>query len=462
MSETSHCGGREFRPRLNLPRIDPNGGKAGLSFKSNFIWIFSGNVVYALCQWGIIVVLAKFGSILMVGQFSIGLAIATPIFMFSNLQLRAVQATDAKHSYDFREYLSLRIITTAAALTMIFGIVVLARYEHKIALTILAVALTKGIDTLSDVHYGLFQQHDRLNEAGVSMIVRGILALIALSTALYLTHDLLWGCVGITIAWLATLVLFDARRADLILRRSRGRVTWSLQFIRKQMRWRVHAARRYCCLARLAFPLGIVTTMAAVNLNVPRYFIHAQIGEYQLGIFSALAYTTVAMTLVSDSLGHSGVPRMARLYADQCFAEFLSLLFRLVIAGTALGFVALVVARLAGPQLLAALYGREYAAQARVFTLLILAAAINCIASAFTAGITSTRRFGVQVPLFGLVIAVCIFTSFRCVPDSGIFGGALAMVYSALTRLFLSAGVLGYLIRDLPRDSCRDRVPSLL
>jgi O-antigen/teichoic acid export membrane protein len=445
------------RESLERPPINRDVRRTGLSFKSNFVWIFSGNVVYALCQWGIIVMLAKFGSTFMVGQFSLGLAISTPILMFSNLQLRAVQATDAKHSYDFRDYLSMRLFTTAAALALIVGIAALAKYERKTAVAIVAVAFMKGIDTLSDIHYGLFQQHDRLNEAGISMILRGVLALIVFSTGIYLTHDLLSACVGVTIAWLATLCFFDSRRAHSILHHSQSRVKWPLRTIRKEMRWWAHAARRHWSLARLAFPLGVVTTMAAVNLNVPRYFIHAHFGENQLGIFSALAYTTVAMTLVSDSLGHSGVPRMSRLYADGNFAEFFSVLFWFVMAEIILGLTALAVACLAGPQILTALYGKEYAAQSRVFTLLILGAAINCIASGFTTGITSARRFGIQVPLFGVVIGACVLCCARWIPVSGLSGGALATVYSATIRLLLSASVIGYLIWDASR--CRRRAP---
>ena len=53
--------------------------------------------------------LAKLGSSFMIGQFSLGLAIATPVLMFTNLHLRAVQATDAR-----RLVLSVNICDSAA------------------------------------------------------------------------------------------------------------------------------------------------------------------------------------------------------------------------------------------------------------------------------------------------------------------------------------------------------------
>src|SRR2546425_157717 len=66
------------------------------SLRANFSWTLAGNVVYAACQWGMLIVLARLGSPTMLGQFALGLAVTTPVIIFANLQLRAVQTTDAK------------------------------------------------------------------------------------------------------------------------------------------------------------------------------------------------------------------------------------------------------------------------------------------------------------------------------------------------------------------------------
>ena len=160
-----------------------------------------------------IVALAKLGSSSMVGQFSLGLAIAAPVLMFTNLNLRAVQATDAQRTYSFGEYLRLRIAMTLAGLAVIAGIVLLGNYGRQTAMVILTVALAKGIETVSDVHYGLFQLNDRLDQSGRSMIIRGILSVAALSAGIYVTHNLLWGCAGMALVWLGALMFFDARQA---------------------------------------------------------------------------------------------------------------------------------------------------------------------------------------------------------------------------------------------------------
>ena len=64
-----------------------------------------GNIVYAVSQWAIVVLMAKFGDVEMVGKYSLVLAITAPLFMLTHFQLRAVQTTDTQSEYHFCKYL---------------------------------------------------------------------------------------------------------------------------------------------------------------------------------------------------------------------------------------------------------------------------------------------------------------------------------------------------------------------
>jgi len=182
--------------------------------------------------------------------------------------------------------------------------------------------------------------------------------------------------------------------------------------------------------------------VAALNLNVPRYFIHARLGERQLGVYSSLAYATVAMVLVSDSIGHCAVPRLSRLYATDRHTEFRSLLLKLVAAGAAIGAAGIAGALCAGKPLLALLYGKEYAAQHKVFFVLILATAIYCVACMFTSAITAARCFRIQVPLYTLIVTVNTIACALWIPRGKLAGAAAALAVASAVHLALGASVL--------------------
>jgi len=63
-------------PQIATDRAEP---QAPRSLRANFLWIFAGNGFYSVFQWMMLVALAKLGSPLMLGQFALGLAIASPV-----------------------------------------------------------------------------------------------------------------------------------------------------------------------------------------------------------------------------------------------------------------------------------------------------------------------------------------------------------------------------------------------
>lgn len=340
----------------------------GLSLRANFSWTFAGNVVYAACQWGMLTVLAKLGSPEMVGQFALGLAVTAPILMLTNLQLRQIQATDARNEYQFGDYLSLRIITTLLALLIIAGITVVSGYRWETALVILAIGVAKAIESMSDVYYGLLQQHEQMDRIAISMMIKGVLSLIALGIGVYLTGSVFWGAVGLVLAWTVIFAGYDLHSGTLLLPTSRTLPRWE---------WPTLAR-----LTWLALPLGIVMMLISLTTNLPRYFVERYLGEHELGIFAAMSYIIVAGTTVVGALGQSASPRLARYYATGNRAAFRSLLLKLIGIGALLGGAGVLVALLAGCEVLTLLYGAEYARQ-DVFVGVMVAGGLWYVASFF-------------------------------------------------------------------------------
>ena len=300
-----------------------------LSLRSNFSWTFAGNVVYAGCQWGMLMVLAKLGSPERVGQFALGLAVTAPVIMFTNLQLRAIQATDARREYRFGHYLALRLATTALALLVIAGIA--CGYRLETALVILAVGLAKAFESLSDVVYGLLQAHERMDRIALSMMIKGPLSLVALGMVVYLTASIAWGALALAGVWGLLLIAYDIPNGIRLLDQGEPSAPC----------WDLPALAR---LAWLALPLGIVMMLISLNANIPRYFIEHYWGERELGIFAALAYLMVAGNTVVGALGQSASPRLARYYAEGNGRAFRRLLVKLVGLGAGMGLVGLLVA----------------------------------------------------------------------------------------------------------------------
>src|SRR5579859_996476 len=114
-----------------------------------FRWALTSNVVYSMCQWGFVVVLAKCGTPGDVGVYSLGLAITAPILMFANFQGRNLVASDVRDEYSFGEHLSSRIVSLLIAQLMLSGVIALTQRSWIAAAVIFLVGLGQCFDYVS-------------------------------------------------------------------------------------------------------------------------------------------------------------------------------------------------------------------------------------------------------------------------------------------------------------------------
>jgi O-antigen/teichoic acid export membrane protein len=425
-------------------------GSRRLTLRMNFLWTLSGNVVYAACQWGVLVVLAKLSTPQLVGEFALALAITAPIVLGAGLSLRSVQATDAATEYPFGDYLLVRLLTTAAAGAVIIGIVWSSDYGWHTAAIILVVGLAKGFESVSDIFYGLLQQHERMDRIALSMMIKGPLSLVALGAAIYLSGDLLLGVCGLAAAWLLLLIVYDVRNGASVLKAASNSEPASLKFDsalarRLQLSWR---PRALVALSLLALPVGIVMALISFNTNIPRYFIEHDLGTWDLGIFAAVAYPLAAGTTVVNALGQSAAPRLARHHADRDYRAFASLMGKLLGLGLAIGMGGIVLIWLAGRPILLLLYQPEYGNRTDVFLWLGVAAVISYLASLLGYGMTAARYFRAQLPVFLVATLVTVTGCAVLVPRYQLSGAAVAMILAAICQAVGSAAVIAHALRS--------------
>lgn len=414
-----------------------------LTLRHNFSWTFVGNVVYAACQWGMLVVLAKLGSPEIVGQFTLGLAVTAPVVLFTNLSLREVQATDAKHQYLFSDYLGLRLLLTGLALVAIMVITVVAGYHQETSLVILLVGLSKAFEAISDVFHGMIQQHERMDCVAVSLMIKGPLSLLLLGIGVYISGSVAWGAAGLAVAWAIVLISYDIPNGALILGYARTspheRSSKRELMLALRPRWHLKTLTK---LAWFALPLGFVTMLFSLYVNIPRYLIERYLGDRELGIFAAIAYGMVVGNIVVNALGQSAIPRLAKYYAAGNGLAFRKLLLKLVGIGVLLGAVAVLIAVVAGKEILTLLYQPEYAKHTDLFVLLMVAAGINYGLYFLGDAMIAVRHFRIQIPLYIGVTTISAICCFWLLPIFGLKGAAIALIIATIVKGALSSGVI--------------------
>ncbi len=416
---TSEPGERERledAARTKTPSVTPSLPRLSHSF----IWSLLGNIIYAGCQWGMLMILAKGGTPVMLGQFTLALAITTPMMLFAGLDVRNVQATDAKREYRFGDYMTLSLVTTTIAMLLIGLIAVWGGYRRETLLAILAMGFVKALEVFAFVAYGAMQQHERMDYVGCLQIIKGSLLLAAVFIGMYILHSVIWAVVGMGLVRAALLFACDLPLAS----RLDGKPA--------PLHWEPARLR---ALGSLALPLGIFTFVVALHTSVPRYYIEYWMGERELGIFAAIAYLMVAGTTISGAMSMAVTPRLAKYYANGDVRSFVRITVAVCVISALLGLSGFMAAAFAGEQILSLLYTHEYAAHSDVLMILMAAFTLQMVAGSLFTSIRAMRRFRMLSFLSLASIAILIALCAIWVRHWGIEGAAWAILANATFNL---------------------------
>jgi len=410
------------------------------ALRANLRWTVAGNVAYAACQWGMLVLLARLGTPDLVGDFAFALALAAPIVLFAMLNLRAAQATDRRREFAFGDYVRLRIACLAAAALVLAAIVVCGRFDRTTAWTVALVGIAKAFDAMSDVVYGLLQQRESMRRIAVSRVLQGTLQLAGVAAALVATGSVV-AAAGAMAAMSAAVTLgYDV--ASVRLQREGGApLGAAARSALASGSWDFPKLAR---LAALALPLGLAAVLDAVNASVPRWALDAYSGRAALGIYAAVAYFLVGQGTVLTAVADVVRPRLARDFAESP-EDFWRLVARLAAVAAACGVAGVAVAAAFGGELLRLLYGSAYAGQGTLLAWMMAIAIPWNLSGIATTAIGAARRFRSVSACFAVMTAVTAAASLLLVPSHGALGAAWALGAGMAARLAVACRLLARL-----------------
>lgn len=391
------------------------------SFARNVGWGVAGNAGYALCQWLVLVVIARLGTPSMVGDYALGLAVGAPLVLLANLSLRTVLVTDTFHEHPFRRYLRVRATGMAAAVGAVCAAV---WYFDLPAAVVVLVGLAKAFDGVGDIYLGLLQRHHDQRAVAVAQLANGILTVALTGVLLAATGSVAWAAAGSAmgslIAWLGFCAPLASRLLDATAKAPQP----------KRHTHRVSPPGTGA-LVWAALPLGLASGITSLTANVPRYALQDQLGTAALGAFAAAGYLVLTGNVLVSAVAQTLLPRLVDLHAAGARERFAALVRQSLIGVTVAGVLAVWAAALVGETVLRTVYGAEYADDAGTLVVLTIATAVAASCFVLDAALSAVRRFTGQLAVNAAVLVAAAIAALALVPRYGIGGAAWATVVAA-------------------------------
>lgn len=311
-----------------------------LARAGSFLLILGGTLGSGISHWFIVWLIAATYGAAGLGEYSVVLAGATPLFIFLGLGLRNVYVSLAG-SPRWRTFLQWRIGGVAVALALLAIYCLLAAPYWGI---FLGMATMKVADGLSELALARLQRQGRFTALGALTCTSAVATVAAISIAAWLSAPtgVLLACVGAVSLAMGLVALVLSRPSS----------------VAPTIEDAVGARR----LLSAALPITASTGLMSLVASIPVWFLGAHTTPQEVGRFTAAAYLIVAANLLGASAQTILITAYRRHLAEEGSASLLRAMGRHTGILAAIGIPALVAVVLFGDPFLRLVYGDAFGA----------------------------------------------------------------------------------------------------
>lgn len=355
------------------------------------------------------------------GNYSLGLAISTPIFVFSQFGLRGVFLTKSS-SHKFSSYLLVGIVGSFVALATV-TLFSLLFYPALIFIFVL-IALIKAVDAISDLLTAPYQASHRLNQVVVAYGVATLTSTIAVWAVLNAGGDLV---SALAMILMLNTLIFSICLFPKVWRYS-SEISPSVQ--------QIHQFADVRSIVLSGLPLGVAAGIIALTSSMPQIILEHNSGPAAVGLLGILLYAYGMAELLIGSIAQSWLPHTKGSFLTaQSSDDFLKFLSRQIKFWTlAIAPVALVGAYLLY-LLMPIIFGKEFQLTFGVAVPLVL---LICLIPAmnFTGtGLLIANLYSREIWLAMVSALVATLCSLILIPQLGIAGALYSLLLALISRI---------------------------
>lgn len=145
------------------------------------------------------------------GILALSMPISTVLWGIATLNLRTYQVSELDYEFSAGDFLLNRIVTSSVSLLISIIFVMISGYELEVVLCVVSFMIFKISERFADTLHGIDQKAWRLDIAGRSFLLRGIVTLICFILGVLIFHSLLISIVLMNIGVYAIIICFDFR-----------------------------------------------------------------------------------------------------------------------------------------------------------------------------------------------------------------------------------------------------------
>lgn len=399
--------------------------------KKDVFWNSLGVAAWSFLSLLLLIVVTRINGIDDSGLFSYAFAVALIMYAIACYGGRTYQVSDQQQVFSTERYISLRVLTTTAAIAISIVFVLANGYDARKATLVLLLVAHRAFDAIAEVFYGVLQKNHRLYVSGKSLFYKSVLSFAGFTAIDLLTGDLLLASLPLAGASLLFLLLYDIPQSRKV---EDYRITIRISGLSTILSW--------------TFLPFVVSALTLVFANVARYFVDVYHPQLQ-GYFGIVVMPLSLVILLFSFVYSPAIVRLSNLFNANEFRALNSLVGKIILIMLVATAVFCGLAYFLGAPVLQLLFGIDLTFYVGDLVLVMLIGAALSVTALFAqiAIIARRLRFTASVYLCSnvLLIALCMLLTH----PYEIRGAVISYVIASLAQLVVMAGY--YLRLTAPR-----------
>lgn len=390
------------------------------TIRKNMLWNVIGSTGFIGAQWVMTILIVHLAGYTEAGYLSLGLSLTNIFTNIAYFCIRNYQVSDLAGKYSADTYVTHRAAAAVAAFGLYALFVLCNGYSLYVTVFLLLFMVYRLNEPVVDVFHGIDQKAWRLDVAGKSFLLRGVLTLASFILLEKLTGSLVVTTAVMLAAAYGVILFYDIPQA----RRS---APFSLKPDRAAL----------LSLTRECFPLFVYAICLNMVVPIPRYFLEKLAGSEMLGYYSSVAIPASVIQLFASYIFTTFTALFSEYAANNEKKKFLSLFGKLIAVITVLIGAALVGCALLGEWALVLIFTENI----RAYAYLLMPTVFCCgvIAFIWFMGNVLTVLRDMKGLLLGAAAgtAVVLGISYPCIARWGMDGINISLFLSSMTTLVI-------------------------
>lgn len=306
------------------------------------LWNSIGSLTYLGCQWLITIVVVRLSAGYdAAGVLALAMTVVGIFTTFANYKMGTFQVSDIDHEHTLGEYLTFRSITLALAFVACVIYALVTCPLHTLVTVVLYYAFC-AVGLLIDILHGTDQLARRMDYIGKSFLLRGPATLALFSLVFWLTGNLNLSVIGMFVASLAVLVIYDVPRAE--------------QFEKIKMGI---SKEKVLYFLKTSLPAVVASLAASALFTIPKQMLSADFGDAYLGIYASVAAPALVIQMGASYLYVPLLDIFPKLFFHGKPGEFRALLIKTALGIAGVAVACAILLQLIGGWALALLFGES-------------------------------------------------------------------------------------------------------